>query len=93
VREEGRAEGNCRVRRRERGQCVKTLVDEGAGMVGLLVGVVTRAGPRQYEVCWESGHRGRYAQGGGGIELMDWGGWTDDERRAVRDKIFRHCGI
>lgn len=78
--------------RRERGQYVKTLVNEGAGMTGLLIGVVTKAGQRQYEVCWESGHRGRYAQGVH-HQLMDWRDWPDDERRAVQDKIFHHCGV
>jgi hypothetical protein len=71
---------------------VYELVNEGAGMIGLRIGVVTRAGHRQYEVCWESGHRGRYAQGYG-HELMGWNGWSDDEHREVRDRIFRHCGI
>jgi hypothetical protein len=80
------------VNRRERGQYVKELVDEGAGMTGLRIGVVTSAGPRQYTVCWEGGFRRRYSQGCR-LQLMDWAGWTDDERRKVQDEIFRHCAI
>jgi len=34
-------------RRRERGQYVKELVNEGVGMTGLRIGVVTQAGPKQ----------------------------------------------
>jgi hypothetical protein len=78
--------------KRDRGQYVYELVNEGAGMTALRVGVVVRAGSRQYAVCWESGHRNRYPQGYA-HKLMDWAGWTDHERRAVTDQIFRHCGI
>lgn len=78
--------------RRERGQYVKTLVDEGAGMTGFQIGIVTRSGFRQYTVCWESGHRRSYPQGHL-IALMDWSGWSDDERQKVQDRIFRHCGV
>lgn len=80
------------MKRRDRGQYLKELVNEGAGMIGLRIGVVTSAGPRQYSVCWEGGFRRRYPQGGG-HELMDWAGWTDEERRKVQDEIFRLCGI
>jgi len=80
------------VKRRERGQYVKELVNEGAGMTGLRIGVVTSAGLRQYSVCWESGHRQRYSQGYG-HQIMDWAGWTDDDRREVEDRIFRQCVI
>jgi len=45
------------VKKRERGQYVKELVNEGAGMMGLRIGVVTHVGPRQYTVCWEGGRR------------------------------------
>ncbi|HSX23029.1 MAG TPA: hypothetical protein VLE97_09670 [Gaiellaceae bacterium] len=75
-----------------RGQYVKQLVNEGAGMTGLQIGVVTQAGHRQITVCWESGHRSRYPQGSG-LQLMDWADWSADERREVTDKIFQHCGI
>lgn len=78
--------------KRERGQYVKELVNEGAGMIGLRIGVVTSAGHKQYAVCWEHGHRRRYSQGYG-HQVMDWAGWTDEERRKVVDDIFRHCGI
>ena len=77
---------------RERGQYVKELVNEGAGHVGLQIGVVTRAGHKQYDVCWESGYRSRYPQGDG-PQIMDWAGWTDPERREVTDRIYRHCQI
>jgi hypothetical protein len=80
------------VKRRDRGQYVKELVNEGAGMIGLRIGVVTQAGPRQYAVCWEGGFRRRYAQGHG-PEPMDWRDWSDKERRDAQDRIFRHCGI
>ena len=79
------------MKKRERGQYVKTLVNEGAGMTGLQIGVVTRAGMRQYTVCWESGHRSNYGQGHS-LQLIDWRDWSDDERRKVQDRIFRHCG-
>jgi len=81
------------VKKRARGQYVKELVNEGAGMIALRIGVVTRAGGRQYEVCWESGHRQRYVQGGQHLQLMDWRDWTTDEQRKVQADIFRHCGI
>ena len=77
---------------RERGQYVQELVNEGAGMTALRIGVVTRAGPRRFEVTWEGGHRRRYPQGYS-LDLMDWSAWTDDERRAVQDEIFRYSGI
>lgn len=76
------------MKKRERGQYVKEMVNEGAGMTGLRIGVVTHAGPKQYAVCWEGGFRQRYAQGYG-HQLMDWGGWTADEQRKVQDAIFR----
>jgi hypothetical protein len=79
-------------KKRTRGQYVKELVNEGAGMINLRIGVVTHAGPRQYSVCWESGFRRRYPQGYA-HDLMTWGDWTDEERRKVQDEIFRHCGI
>ena len=71
-----------------RGQYVKEEVDEGCS----LTGVVTRAGPQQYTVCWESGERVCYAQGTV-FQQIDWRTWTDAERRMVQDRIFRHCGI
>lgn len=71
---------------RERGQYVEELVNEGAGMTGLQIGVVTRAGHIQYEVCWESGYRTRYSQGCR-LQLINWHDWTDDERREVQDQI------
>lgn len=77
---------------RSRGEYVYELVNEGAGMTGLRIGVVTRAGDRQYEVCWESGFRRRYRQGYG-HQLQHWDGWTDDERRRVLAKIFAYCGV
>lgn len=80
------------MKKRERGQYVKELVNEGAGMTGLRIGVVTHAGPRQYTVCWEGGFRRRYSQGYG-LQIMDWSGWPDEDRRKVQDEIFRHCGI
>ena len=79
-------------KKRERGQYVKTLVNAGAGMAGLQIGVVTRAGTRQYTVCWEGSHRRCYPQGYG-HELMDWRDWPDEACRKVQDEIFRHCGI
>lgn len=79
-------------KKRERGQYVSMAVNEGAGMVALQVGVVVRAGRRQFTVCWESGQRRQYAQGYG-PQLMGWEGWQDDERRVVTDRIFRLCGI
>lgn len=78
--------------KRERGQYVYELVNEGAGMTGLRIGVVTQAGFKQYAVCWESGHRNRYPQGYG-HKIMDWAGWEAAERREVVDRIFRYCGI
>ncbi len=80
------------MKRRERGQYVKQLVNEGAGMTGMRIGVVTSSGPRQFSVCWESGHRSRYAQGNG-LALMDWRDWPEAACRQVKDTIFRHCGI
>ncbi len=80
------------MKKRERGQYVKDLVNEGAGMVGLRIGVVTQAGPRQYTVCWESGHRRRYSQAFP-FQLVNWSDWPEDEKREVTDRIFRHCGI
>lgn len=64
---------------RTRGDYVYELVREGAGMTALRVGLVTRAGDRQYEVRWEGGHVRRYPQGHG-HEIMDWRGWSDAER-------------
>jgi hypothetical protein len=78
--------------KRTRGQYVQELVNEGASMIRLRIGVVTREGPRQYEVCWESGFRRRYPQGYG-HKLMDWRDWTSDEQRKVQDEIFQLCGI
>lgn len=80
------------MKKRERGQYVKEPVNEGAGMAGMRIGVVINAGPRQYSVCWESGHLRRYSQGNG-LQLMDWRDWPDTARRSVKDTIFRHCGI
>lgn len=80
------------MKRRSRGQYVKELVNEGAGMTGLRIGVVTRSGPRQYEVCWEGGHRQRYPQGYA-LQIVDWQDWPDADRQKVQDEIFRHCGI
>ena len=80
------------MKKRERGQYVKELVNEGAGMTGLRIGVVTSAGLRQYSVCWEGGFRRRYPQGYG-HQIMDWGGWTSNEQRKVKDEIFRQCQI
>lgn len=83
-----------RDRLRDRGQYVRELVNQGAGgmSTGLRIGVVTRAGPRQYEVCWESGFRRRYPQGYGHA-LEDWQDWPEPDRQKVKDEIFRHCGI
>ncbi len=81
-----------KTKKRTRGQYVKELVNEGAGMTGLRIGVVTRAGQRQYEVCFESGHRQRYPQGYS-LQLMDWRDWPEDARRKVQDDIFQHCKI
>jgi len=80
------------MKKRERGQYVKALVNACAGMTGLQIGVVAQAGPRQYTVCWDSGHRRRYAQGYA-LQLMDWRDWPEAARRKVQDEIFRHCGI
>lgn len=52
------------------GELVYTLVrtwGSGGGMgfgndCGLLYGMVTKAGPKTWEVVWESGHRARYRQ-------------------------------
>ena len=79
-------------KKRERGQYVQELVNEGAGMIALRIGVVTQAGLQQYTVCWESGRRRRYSQGYG-HQLMDWRDWPEPARRRVQDEIFRHCGI
>ena len=80
------------MKRRERGQYVQELVNEGAGIIGLRVGVVTHAGSKQYTVCWESGHRRRYPQGYG-HQIMNWSDWSEAERRVATDRIFQHCGI
>lgn len=79
-------------KKRTRGQYVKELVNEGAGMINLRIGVVTHAGPRQYSVCWEGGFRRRYPQGYA-HDLMTWGDWTDEERRKVTDALFGLCQI
>lgn len=75
-----------------RGQYVKRLVDEGAGMMDSQIGVVTCAGPKQFTVCWESGQRESYPQDRV-LQQIGWHTWTDDARRAAQDRIFRHCGI
>lgn len=80
------------MRKLARGQYVYELVNEGAGMTGLRIGVVTSAGPRQYGVCWESGHCHRYPQGYA-HKIMDWSDWSEAERRVVVDRIFQCCGI
>jgi hypothetical protein len=80
------------MKKRSRGQYVKELVNAGAGMVGLQIGVVVQAGDQQYTVCWESGRRRRYAQGYG-HQLMDWRDWPEKARQKVQADLFQHCGI
>jgi hypothetical protein len=44
------------------GDFVQTYAQAYVERAELLYGVVVKAGPRQLEVCWESGHRSRYRQ-------------------------------
>lgn len=75
--------------RRERGEYVYELVNEGAGMTGLRIGQVVSSGPKTFGILWESGHRNRYVQGYY-LQMMDFRGWSPEEKQVVFDRIRSH---
>lgn len=72
--------------RRAKGEYVYKLVNEGAGMCGLRIGVVAKAGPRTFEVVWESGQRNRYVQGYV-LKTEDWRDYTTEEQARIEHRI------
>jgi hypothetical protein len=77
---------------RARGTYVYELVNEGAGMTGLRIGLVVRSGAKTYTVCWEGGFRSRYTQGNW-HPVMTWKDWSHDEKaRSIAQISNLHPG-
>lgn len=54
----------------KKGDIVETFFDNGLGGA-ILYGIVEHAGPRKYQVCWESGLRNRFDQDYRGTPIAD----------------------